>query len=448
MGDSGKTFVSLGLLLALKKQSANPIPFKKGPDFIDAAWLGWAAGRRGRNLDVYMMGEEKTKATFLSHADPQGINVIEGNRGLFDGFDAKGSFSTAELAKLLRAPTILVFSIPKMTRTAAAMVLGLKNLDPEHNLAGVILNLVGGARHRRVATEAIEQTTGIPVVGAIPRYPRNLLPSRHLGLVTLAEHRENEVIANDLGDFVAEHVDLQKIIDIANQVESFDELEEEKSAEAEDFSGLKIGVLQDSAFTFYYPENLEAIEKAGAEIVRFSALDTAKLPEIDGLYIGGGFPETHLPKITGNRSLLNSIKEAADQGLTIYAECGGLMLLTEKMEYKGRNYELAGVFPITLNFSEKPQGHGYCEIEADQENPFFPVGKVLKGHEFHYSGIASGTERCRTTFKVKRGTGCFDKRDGLLYKNVLAGYTHLHEVGSDWSKWFLGAVKRNRARLK
>ena len=442
-GDSGKTIVSLGLLWALRERGFPTCAFKKGPDFIDAAWLGWAAGGVGRNLDTFIMGADRTRRSFYQHAHSDRINLIEGNRGLHDGSDEHGTHSTAELAKLLQAPLVLVLPIPKTTRTAAAWVLGCQQLDPEMNLAGVIINQCAGQRHERVTRRAIESITGIPVVGAIPNLQSDLIPNRHLGLVTLAEFGQSDAIKIELARVGREYVDMDRIVEICYSAPALAIEPDCETRAPSDGSGLTIGMISDSAFTFYYPENLEALTATGATIKKISALETASLPKnLDALIIGGGFPETHLEPLCANRKLMEDIKLAVEQGLPVYAECGGLMYLSKTVEYNGVTYPLSGVLPIDMKVYNKPQGHGYCEVLADRANPFFTEGERLCGHEFHYSAIVSDRSKLNSAFAVKRGTGCFEKRDGIVYKNVLASYIHLHVVGSP--NWADGIVNRAR----
>ncbi len=293
-GGSGKTIVSLGLLLAARRRGLGVGAFKKGPDYIDAAWLGWAAGEAAHNLDTFLMGFEEVFASFTSYAAPGGFNVIEGNRGLYDGFDSRGTHSTAELAKALRAPVLLVLNASKVTRTAAAMVLGCQRLDPSVNIAGVILNHVSGPRHERVLREAVESTCGIPVLGALPRIPKNsLLPERHLGLVAPEEHPGRKSLRATLEELFEGRLDFKRLWKLSRAAPYL----EPPGVTLLDLplgTGLKIGYLWDSAFTFYYPENLEHLRIAGASLVPISALSAIALPEdINALYMGGGFPETH-----------------------------------------------------------------------------------------------------------------------------------------------------------
>lgn len=439
--------VSLALLLALRNQKMAPVAFKKGPDFIDAAWLGWAAGGLGRNLDTFMMSPEDVSRSFFEHAATHRINVIEGNRGIHDGLDEKGTHSTAELAKLLQAPSVLVLPIKKTTRTAAAVVVGCKQLDPELNIQGVVLNQVAGSRHERVAGRSIEYYSGVPIVGAIPKIKMELIPNRHLGLITLFEFEQVDRIEAELLRIGKQYLDVNRLIEISSLAPETQKPEPIEKSPVNG-RGLRIGVIRDAAFSFYYPENLEHLERAGAEIVAFSAFDANRIPEnLDLLYIGGGFPEMHLDRLEKNRSLMQSIKKAADENLPIYAECGGLMYLANSVEFNGKKASLCGVFPLDLGVSKKPQGHGYCEVEVDASNPFFTEGTKLKGHEFHYSFFSPGEKNPPTAFRVKRGTGCFDQRDGLIYKNVLASYLHLHSTGSPmWAEGMIRAAGMNKKR--
>lgn len=446
-GDSGKTLLSLGLLFLAQERGLRPAAFKKGPDYIDAAWLAWASGRPARNLDTYLMGTETAAASFRRHAAVSGLSVVEGNRGLYDGADAAGTHSTAELAKLLGAPVVLVANATKVTRTLAAVVLGCQRMDPEVKIGGVVLNQVSGRRHESVIRRAVEETCGIPVLGVLPRAGGEaVLPGRHLGLVTPEEHpRIAEVRANLLA-LVRPGLNWEAVWSVASGAPPLEARAGAHSAGPAGH-GLRIGVVRDSAFTFYYPENLEALEAAGAALVQVSALQDGGLPEeIHALYIGGGFPETHGAALGQNRPFLGDLRRAADRGLPIYAECGGLMLLSRAIRWEGRSYEMAGVLPFEVEVCRRPQGHGYADLEVDAPNPFFPVGTRLRGHEFHYSRLLPGEGGLpATACRVLRGTGAAEGRDGLVTRNVWASYTHLHHLGTPaWSEGLLGAAMRYR----
>ena len=436
-GDSGKTMVSCGLLAYLKQMGMNISGFKKGPDYIDSAWLSLASGKPARNLDTYLMGFPTAKNSFLKNANNE-ISIIEGNRGLFDGGDNQGTHSTAELAKLLQAPVIIVQNISKVTRTAAASILGCIKLDPDLNIAGVILNQVAGERHGKVAKKAIEEITGIPVIGMIPRLPDSyVLPSRHLGLITPDEFDKKSVVLEDLRKVIEEYVDISKILEIAGSAPTLED--EESEARSQEIAmvkeKVKIGYFKDQAFSFYYPENLERLSAAGAELIPVSAIHNNELENLDALYIGGGFPETNLTNLTLNHEMIVSLKQLAEDGLPIYAECGGLMYLAKEIELQGREYELSGVLPIKIRMYDKPQGHGYCEATVDNDNPFYEKGTFLKGHEFHYSKIYEYDPDLKSSLSISRGVGCFNKRDGLIYKNVFASYIHIHALATpEWVK--------------
>jgi cobyrinic acid a,c-diamide synthase len=433
-GDSGKTVTSLSLLLALRRRGFHPAVFKKGPDYIDAAWLSWASSTTCRNLDTYMVEPDDVRASFMHAAEHADIAVIEGNRGLFDGKDSAGTHSTASLARLLNAPVVLVVDCTKTTRTVAALVRGCQVFEPDIEIAGVILNQVAGERHRRIITEAIEQSCHLPVLGAIPRLSRDdaLIPGRHLGLVTPAEFGGNAALADRLPALGEEHLDLDRLIEIARGAKTLPS--EEPSKTTTPRKQARIGYFSDRVFTFYYPENLEALESAGAELVPISSLVDTQLPDIDALYIGGGFPETHAEQLTRNHSLRQSVKSSIDNGLPVYAECGGLIYLCESLQSESFQYPMAGVFPIALGMHDKPAGHGYTEIKVDRPNPYFEVGATLRGHEFHYSGPKEMLSDKYGCMRVTSGVGLGNGRDGLLHKNCLACYTHLHASGvSTWA---------------
>lgn len=441
-GGSGKTLLALGLLLRLRRDGVPVRAFKKGPDYIDAAWLRWASAAPARNLDTYLMGPDKVVSSFVANGVDQGINIIEGARGLFDGFDVVGTHSSAALSKHLKTPVVLVLDCTKMTRTAAALVLGCQKLDPDVPICGVILNNVNGRRHEQIVRGAITSICGIPVLGAIPKAAvGSPLPQRHLGLVPPEEYGRLAELEGDLFKVVGEAIDLDALLAFARNAPP---LEGGSKQDTHSYQSpqVKIGYLRDSAFSFYYPENLEQLEQAGAELVPISALQATALPEdLNALYIGGGFPETHAQALAANRTMLASIRKAAEGGMPIYAECGGLMLLSRALRWKGERYEMADVFPFEVEVSDAAQGHGYSELQVDTHNPFFPLGTTLRGHEFHYSRIVPQADWKTTACEVRRGTGCFRGRDAAIIQNVWASYTHLHALATpEWSEGLLRAA--------
>jgi len=440
-GDSGKTLVAVGLAGAFAARGLRVRPFKKGPDYIDAAWLAEAAGSPGRNLDTFLM-DPRAIGVSLARAEPADLLVIEGNRGLFDGLDPEGSHSTAGLAKLLGAPVVLVIDVTKMTRTVAALVVGCRELDREVRLAGVVLNRVGTARHERVVREAIAGVGGPPVVGAIPRLEKEFLPGRHLGLVTAAEHPEREDALKAVAEVVEQHVDLEAVLDIARSAAP---VRFPEASPTHAGSAVRIGVLRDEALSFYYPENLEALRACGAELVTVSPLRDGRLPDLDGLYFGGGFPEVHVKRLAANGSLRESVRDAARAGMPMYAECGGLMFLARELIVDGVSYPMAGVLDLVIEQTDRPVGHGYVEAEVDRPNPFFDRSMRLRGHEFHYSRVVSGGDTGASCLRLRRGQGIGGGRDGVAVGRVWASYLHLHALGTPaWAGAFTSLARDHR----
>jgi cobyrinic acid a,c-diamide synthase len=456
-GSGGKTFVSVGIAAALRSRGFAVTPYKKGPDYIDAAWLAGAAGRPCRNLDLYMMDEAAIANSFASTAAGDGISVIEGNRGLFDGMDAAGTFSSAELAKLLGAPVVLVCDVSKTTRTLAAMIQGCQRFDPNLAIAGVVLNRVAGPRHESILRDVVGRYCGIPVLGAIPRLPAAHVPERHLGLVTPVEHGGEAEAVQEAAVAVEEHVNLDEIVNIARSAPplGIGVAEEtpraggspDRGGQPNNAAGVRIGVLRDEAFSFYYPENLEALERAGGRIVFLSPLHDAGLPELDALYIGGGFPESFANELAANVAFRRATARAAEAGLPIYAECAGAVYLGEKLIIGDNNYPMTGAMPVVYGFGKKPQGHGYTHVRVIAANPFFRLGESIRGHEFHYTHVLEIDERdLSLAFEIRRGHGVDGKRDGLCRKNMLATYCHIHALGvRNWAQSVVdAAVSRKR----
>lgn len=391
-----------------------------------------AAGRPCYNLDSFLMEKDELLRSFALRASSGQMALVEGNRGLYDGMDLSGRYSTAELAKLLLAPIVLVVDCSLVTRTSAAMVLGCQQLDPEVDIKGVVLNRVARSRHESIVRSSIEKYCGVPVIGALPRQDRNFLPERHLGLLPYEEHPANDKALAETLKMVEANIDLDKLLDLACKAApmKLPHRLTRKTSQSQ-CRRARIGVIRDSAFQFYYPENLEELVRLGATLVEISALREKELPEIDLLYIGGGFPETHAEALTENNDFRTSLRKAIECGLPVYAECGGLMYLGESLVFQEEKYPMVGALPVVFGFDHKPQGHGYTILEAQRPNPFFPEGSILRGHEFHYSRVLHWKEdQCHLAFSVKRGYGLNGSGDGLCYRNVLALYTHLHALGT------------------
>jgi cobyrinic acid a,c-diamide synthase len=448
-GGSGKTTLTLGLLAVWRQRGLNTVPFKKGPDYIDPAWHALAAGRPCYNLDPFLMQRDQMLYTLRQHTISLDGALIEGNRGLYDGLDAAGTFSTAELAKLIKAPVVLVVDCTMTTRTAAAIVLGCQKFDPDVDLRGVILNQIARPRHEGVLRASIEQYCGIPVLGAVPRLKCAVFPERHMGLVPPQEHNAACQAVVTAQNLVEKYLDYERLWNIAQAAPPLPHTTYQPTyAGQSQPDSVTIGIIRDAAFQFYYPENLEALQGSGARLVEINALTDQILPPLDGLYIGGGFPETNAAALARNVSFRQSLKQAIETGLPVYAECGGLMYLGEHIIVREQSHPMVGALPFNVLLEKKPQGHGYTILEVDQPNPYFPAGTRLLGHEFHYSRIiANEPDKLNLVFRLERGHGITGHRDGICYKNVLATYSHTHALATPaWAKALVDLARKYRAR--
>ena len=443
-GGSGKTLISTGLARALSNQGAKVAVFKKGPDFIDTAWLSAAARTQAHNLDTFLAPSIEPVRSLQNQAADE-IAIIEGCRGLFDGFDVQGTHSTAELAKLIQAPVVLVLDATKSTRTLAALVLGCMALDPKLNLAGVILNRVGTPRQEQLIREAIEFTTQIPVFGALPKLSEEHLPSRHLGLVLPAERQDCEAALAAMSVAVATHVDLmslRRVAESAPALHACPVAEVISATPKPPGASVRIGVLRDAAFCFYYAENLAALEAAGATLVPVSPLADRIVPTIDALYAGGGYPEEFAQQLSDNVLFRRALAERIRQGLPVWAECGGLMYLSKAIERASSHWPMVGALPFAVEHTKRAQAHGYVEAVVDTANPFLALGTRLRGHEFHYSHFKPSSAPMNTVLALERGVGIVAGRDGVLVNRVFASYIHLFAPGvPEWAKSFVRVAR-------
>jgi cobyrinic acid a,c-diamide synthase len=446
-GGSGKTVLSLGLVAAWREKGYRIATFKKGPDFIDAGWLAFASNRPCYNLDQFMMDEDRILSSFIGRSHNSDLSIIEGNRGLYDGLDLEGCCSTAELAKLLRTPVLVILDVTMTTRTVAATLRGFQVFDPDLHIAGVILNRVAGSRQDSLIRSAIEEYCGIPVVGSVPKLKPGVFPERHMGLIPFQEREQAEKAVSWARTTVQENLDLEAVWKIAHETEDLAiQGPEEEMPEIRAGKAPRIGYIRDRAFWFYYPENLEQLERLGAVLVEIDAMNHGELPPLDALYIGGGFPETQAEALANNSGFRESLRSAVEGGLPVYAECGGLMYLGEDLLLDENTYPMAGVLPIRFELQKKPQGHGYTVMEVDRANPYYPVGTSLKGHEFHYSRpLLTGGKDMDFVFRVARGHGIEGGRDGICRKNLLATYTHIHAAGNPhWARSLFRAAVDNK----
>ncbi len=443
----GKTSISAGLMKALTVRGLAVQPFKVGPDYIDPAFHSFVTGRASRNLDAWMLGEDTLGALFTRNAPEygQGLSVIEGVMGLFDGQAETGLGSSAHVASIIKAPTILIINGAGLSRSAAALVQGYDRFLPEFRLAGVVINRLSGPAHYDLLRKFIEKEAGVPCYGYLSKKPGFELESRHLGLVPSGEVADLGQKLAYLASAVEETVDVDGLIGLAESAPEMELWPEPVAIEAPAVK-VRLGLARDSAFNFYYQDSLDLLEKMGAEIIPFSPLKDASLPpDLDGLYLGGGFPEVFASDLEANSSLRRDISAALESGLPAYAECGGLMYLNRRLvDHEGRAYEMVGFFPHQVVMTKKLQNFGYVEVRFDQGTVLGPAETAIRGHEFHHSRLEGPAPEYVATIK-KNETRVW--RGGLSRKNVLAAYPHLHFYANpDTAGHFLETCRRYSQR--
>ena len=440
---SGKSTVTTGLCAALGRRGVPVQPFKKGPDFIDPMWLSAAAGRQCRTLDFFMMGSERITGTFGRYGRGDGVNLIECNHGLHDGIDVEGSDSSAALAKLLAAPVLLVVNARRMSRGVAPLLKGQIEFDGAVNVAGIVLNNVNSSRQEMKIRAALERYCDVPVFGVLPFVREMEIAERHLGLTPLKEDPALEDRLDRLGRAMEEHLDIDAILQAAENAPGWSPPASPAGEVAGKTGRVRLGVALDRAFNFYYPENLEALEAAGADIVYFSPLEDSGLPEVDGLYIGGGFPEYFMDELEGNDAMRAAVRTAVEKRMPVWAECGGLMYLSRRMHWQDKSAAMAGVLPCEVEMSKRPAGHGYVVLEESGAGPWPQSGRSLRGHEFHHSRLVEVDGKAAFAYRTLRGSGSSKGRDGMVVNNCIATYTHLHHDGAPfWAGEFVDAAER------
>ena len=420
----GKTTVTLGLLAALRRRGLVVQPFKVGPDFIDPGHHTRAAGRVSRNLDGWMLSREANEGLFRRQVLGADVAVVEGVMGLFDGYDGLSEAgSTAQMAKWLGLPVLLVVEARAMARSAAALVHGFASFDPDLTLAGVIFNRIGSITHLEYLQQALASVNGVRCFGGLPRDQELAIPERHLGLATTEDHPLAAAYLHHLADWLEANLDVDGLLKALPRLA----LPEQQAAKAA-APTVRIGVARDRAFCFYYPENLELLADAGAELVPFSPLNDRELPAgLHGIYLGGGYPELNAATLAANVSMRQSLKEYAAAGLPIYAECGGLMYLAQEIrDLEGQTHPMAGVFPFTVRMLPRLKALGYREVTLTAAGLLGPQGTAIRGHEFHYSEMAGEPTGVPCIYRLTPRKGGATVAEGYSLHNVLASYVHLH----------------------
>ena len=440
---SGKTTVTLGLCAALAASGRVVQPFKKGPDYIDPMWLGRAAGRPCLNLDAYLMDDAALMRCFAEGLRGADLALVEGNKGLYDGLALDGSNSNAALAQRLGLPVLLVIDARGMTRGIAPLILGYQAFDRHIRIGGVILNRLGGARHEAKLRAVIEHYTDVPVLGAVGEDERLAVTERHLGLMPCAELDDVQGRVQSIGRIVAAQVDLERVRALAASAGSGPELPVIAMSHART-PDLRIGIARDRAFGFYYPDDLAALQAAGAELVPIDTLHDTQLPAIDGLFIGGGFPEASMSALEANTGLRSALRAAIEAGLPTYAECGGLMYLARSITWQGRTARMVGAIPGDAVMHERPVGRGYVHLQETAAMPWAADGVAqVRGHEFHHSSLENLDPDVGFAYRVQRGHGIDGMQDGVLVHNLLASYAHLRSAaGTSWAPRFVDFVRR------
>ncbi len=414
-------------MAALARRGMGVAPFKVGPDFIDPGHHSRITGITSRNLDGWMLSKDYNLESFESNTRDSDMAVVEGVMGLYDGYDGKSEAgSTAQMAKWLGLPILLVVDAKSMARSAAAVIMGFECFDPGLSFAGVVFNNLGSHRHLQYLIDAVKENVTTPCLGGLVNNENIAIPERHLGLVTREDHALDQETIGLLADIAEKSIDLDLLIKNLPEINVSRRLKL-LSRDPRDKT-VRIAVARDNAFCFYYKDNLELLEGQGAELAFFSPIAGEDLPQdIDGLYIGGGYPELFGPKLAANSRLRHRIKAKSEAGMPIYGECGGFMYLCESLfDQHGNGYPMTGCFPFTTRMYPRLKALGYREITLTRDTVIGNQGMVVRGHEFHYSELTTNTPEVPNAYRISDRSGLDKPPDGYLVKRTLGSYNHLH----------------------
>jgi len=414
-------------MAALVKRGLKVAPFKVGPDFIDPGHHSRIAGVACRNLDGWMLPQKFNLDTFTTCTQDADIAVVEGVMGLFDGYDGRSEAgSTAQMAKWLDLPVILLVDAASMARSAAAVVMGFEQFDAELTFAGVIFNNLGSSRHLKYLKEAVQDRNEMPCLGGILRNKDIAIPERHLGLVTREDHPLAQESIDRLADLIEESINLDSLLNNLTDIALPKQTQGRQHTRIEKM--VRIAVARDNAFCFYYADNLELLERQGAELVFFSPLADRNLPEnLDGLYFGGGYPELFAAKLAENTVLENQVKENSADGMPIYGECGGFMYLCDELiDLNNHRYRMSGCFPFATRMFARLKALGYREITLTRNTVIGNSGMTLRGHEFHYSELINLSREASTAYSISDRSGMDKAPEGYVIHHTLGSYNHLH----------------------
>ena len=439
---SGKTIITIGLSALLNEMNYKLSVFKKGPDYIDPLWISQAAGCRCYNLDFNTMDNNEIKKLYGDKSKYSNINIVEGNKGLFDGVSLDGSDSNAQLAKILNLKTILAIDCSGITRGIAPLVNGYEQFDSKIKYSGIILNNIASDRHEGKIINALNEYTKLKVIGSVHKNSKLNIVEQHLGLEpsflksnTKTIKKISSVIKSSIDyKYLVKGIKKKKIKPLVNRIIT-----------SSDFSDIKLGIALDNAFGFYYADDIEKIQSLGVKIHYFNTMKHKKLPKVDALLIGGGFPELFSSKLSFNKNMMASVKDFVESNKPVYAECGGLMYLAKSIKFKNKTVKMVGAIDGKVIMHSNPVGRGHVELTQHSKHPWPMRNVIIRAHEFHYSNIILNSKTNSFAYKVKRGYGINGKYDGVLYKNLLATYSHLRDTKqSMWIKNYLQFIKNNK----